>query len=234
MMAVADRPSVLIVEDEPAQMELLAYNLEKSGFEVLRASDGEEGLLIATESNPALIVLDWMLPRLSGIEVCRQLKRNRDTREIPIVMLTARGEESDLVRGLDTGADDYMVKPYSVNELIARARALLRRTRPGAVGETLTYGDLTLDAEQHKVTRSGQHMRLGPTEFRLLSVFMERPGRVWSREQLLDRVWSHDAEIDFRAIDVHIGRLRKALRLPGHSDPIRTVRGAGYSLDLDA
>lgn len=226
--------SVLIVEDEPAQMELLAYNLEKAGFAVLRADNGEEGLLIARESQPALIVLDWMLPELSGIEVCRQLKRNRETREIPVLMLTARGEEADKVRGLDTGADDYVVKPYSVSELLARVRALLRRARSAASGAVLSHGDLTLDPEQHKVTRAGTPIRLGPTEFRLLSVFLERPGRVWSREQLLDRVWSRDAEIDFRAIDVHIGRLRKALRLPDHPDPIRTVRGAGYALDLDA
>lgn len=234
MTAISGNPAVLVVEDEPAQMELLVYNLEKTGFRVLRASNGEEGLLVATESAPDLIVLDWMLPQLSGIEVCRQLKRGRETRRIPVIMLTARGEEADLVRGLDTGADDYMVKPYSVTELIARARALLRRTRPVAVGEVLTYGDIILDAEQHKVTRSGEVLHLGPTEFRLLSAFMERPGRVWSREQLLDRVWSHDADIDFRAVDVHIGRLRKALRLPGHEDPIRTVRGAGYSLDFDS
>lgn len=229
----AIEPVILIVEDEPAQREMLTYNMQKSGYAVLIAEDGEEGMLVAEESLPDVIILDWMLPKLSGIEVCRQLKRRRETRAIPVIMLTARGEESDRVRGLDTGADDYLVKPYSVNELVARVRALLRRTRPGAVGEVLTHGDLTLDAEQHKVTRDGTAMRLGPTEFRLLSAFMERPGRVWSREQILDRVWGRDAEIDFRAVDVHIGRLRKALALPGKPDPIRTIRGAGYSLDYD-
>lgn len=232
-MADATGAAVLIVEDEPGQLEMLSYNLEKEGYRVTGASDGEEGLLLAEEIRPDLIILDWMLPQVSGIEVCRQLKRRRETRSIPVIMLTARGEEADRIRGLDTGADDYMVKPYSVNELIARARALLRRTRPGTVGEVMRYGDLTLDTEQHKVMRSGKPVRLGPTEFRLLSAFMERPGRVWSREQLLDRVWGRDSDIDFRAVDVHIGRLRKALRQPRRPDPIRTVRGAGYSLDFE-
>lgn len=225
---------ILVIEDEPAQQELLRYNLARSGHEVLMAGDGEEGLLLAEEHVPDLIILDWMLPRLSGIEVCRQLKRMRQTRAVPVIMLTARGEEDDRVRGLDTGADDYLVKPYSVGELVARIRALLRRTRPSAVGEILTHGDITLDPLEHKVSRDGAALRLGPTEFRLLAALMERPGRVWSREQILDRVWGRDAEIDFRAVDVHIGRLRKALALPGKPDPIRTVRGAGYALDLSA
>jgi two-component system phosphate regulon response regulator PhoB len=223
---------ILIVEDEPSQQELLRYNLEKQGFGVLIAGDGEEGLLLAEEELPDLILLDWMLPKLSGIELCRQFKRNSHTREIPVIMLTARGEESDRVRGLETGADDYQIKPYSIGELIARIRALLRRTRPDAAGEPLAYGDITLDPRQHKVRRSGQMLHLGPTEFRLLAALMQRPERVWSREQILDRVWGRESEIDFRAVDVHIGRLRKALALPGRPDPIRTVRGAGYALDL--
>lgn len=231
--ARAGQPAVLVVEDEAAQMEMLAYNLEKAGFAVLRAADGEEGLLIARESEPALIVLDWMLPSVSGIEICRQLRRNPGTKAIPILMLTARGEETDLVRGLETGADDYMVKPYSVAELVARVRALLRRTSPASAGEILRYGDISLDPERHRVERAGRMLQLGPTEYRLLTVFMERPGRVWSRDQLLDRVWGRDSEIDFRAVDVTVGRLRRALHLPGHADPIRTVRGAGYALDLD-
>lgn len=226
-------PSVLVIEDEAAQMELLSYNFRKDGYRVISAIDGEEGLLRAEEEIPDLIILDWMLPKLSGIEVCRQLKRKRSTRPVPVLMLTARGEETDKVRGLDTGADDYVVKPYSINELLARARALLRRASPGSVGETLHYGDLILDAAQHKVTRGGKPVKLGPTEFRLLSVFIERPGRVWSREHLLDRAWGHDFSIDFRTVDVHVGRLRKALQQPEKPDPIRTVRGAGYSLDYD-
>jgi two-component system phosphate regulon response regulator PhoB len=227
------KPKVLVVEDEPAQMEMLAYNLEKAGFAVLRAVDGEEGLLVARESEPVLIVLDWMLPSLSGIEICRRLRADPATRAIPVLMLTARGEEDDLVRGLDTGADDYVVKPYSVTELLARVRALLRRTSPASAGEILHYGDIILDPERHRVERAGHPLHLGPIEYRLLTVFMERPGRVWSRGQLLDRVWGQDADIDFRAVDVAVGRLRKALSLPGGPNPIRTVRGAGYALDLE-
>lgn len=232
-MNPAPRPSVLIVEDEPSQMELLVYNFEKAGFDVSTAPDGEEGQLKAIELDPDAIILDWMLPSKSGIEVCRELKRAEATREIPILMLTARGEEADKVRGLDTGADDYVVKPYSVAELLARVRAMIRRANPAQAGEVLTFGDIALDSEQHRVLRSGKPVRLGPTEFRLLTVFMSRPGRVWSREQLLDRVWGHDLEIDFRTVDVHVGRLRKALRLDGMADPIRTVRSAGYSLDFE-
>ncbi|NNE23974.1 MAG: phosphate regulon transcriptional regulator PhoB [Rhizobiales bacterium] len=232
-MASPSDPCVLVVEDETAQLELVAYNFEKEGFRVVRAGDGEEGLLCAQEEQPDLIILDWMLPKVSGIEVCRQLKRQNRTKRIPVLMLTARGEEADRVRGLDTGADDYVVKPYSVNELLARARAMLRRTRPGSVGETLSYDDITLDAEQHKVQRGGQSVKLGPTEFRLLSVLIERPGRVWTREQLLDRVWGNEAEVDLRTVDVHVGRLRKALHIVDARDPVRTVRGTGYSLDYD-
>ena len=224
---------VLIIEDETAQMELLAYNLEKEQYQVIKARDGEEGLLLAEESTPDLIILDWMLPKLSGIEACRQLKRGKSTKNIPIVMLTARGEENDKVRGLDIGADDYMVKPYSVAELLARTRALIRRGNPMSAGQIVEYGDLRIDLEKFKVFRNEATINLGPTEFRLLSVFLSRPGRVWSRNQLLETVWEHDLDIDFRTVDVHVGRLRKALRQDGKPDPIRTVRSAGYSLDLE-
>ena len=214
-------------------MELLAYNLEKEQYQVIKARDGEEGLLLAEESTPDLIILDWMLPKLSGIEACRQLKRGKSTKNIPIVMLTARGEENDKVRGLDIGADDYMVKPYSVAELLARTRALIRRGNPMSAGQIVEYGDLRIDLEKFKVFRNEVTINLGPTEFRLLSVFLSRPGRVWSRNQLLETVWEHDLDIDFRTVDVHVGRLRKALRQDGKPDPIRTVRSAGYSLDLE-
>lgn len=223
-------PRVLIIEDEPAQREVLAYNLEAEGFQVSQAGDGEEGLLLVEEDNPDLILLDWMLPGLSGIEVCRRLKSKSETRGLPVVMLSARSEEVDRVRGLETGADDYMIKPYSLAELMARVRAHLRRSRPASVGERLEWTDIVLDSETHRVTRSGQELKLGPTEFRLLTTFMERPGRVWSREQLLDRVWGRDIYVDTRTVDVHVGRLRKALTKHGHDDPLRTVRGAGYAL----
>jgi len=233
-MAESFEPLALIVEDEPAQMELVSYNLKKDGFRIARAENGEEGLLQAEELLPDLIVLDWMLPNVSGIEVCRRLKSQKSTRQIPIIMLTARGEEDDKVRGLEIGADDYLVKPYSVKELIARSHALLRRTRPVSIGETLTFADLTLDGEQYKVTRDGKTVKLGPIEFRLLATFMERPKRVWSRDQLLDRVWGRDVDVDYRTVDVHIGRLRKTLKQSGKPSPIRTVRGVGYSLDTDS
>lgn len=226
----AEQPSVLVVEDEPAQREVLAYNLEAEGFRVAMAANGEEALLLVAEDKPDIIVLDWMLPNVSGIEVCRQLKTRSETRGVPIIMLSARSEEVDRVRGLETGADDYVVKPYSVVELMARVRTQLRRTRPASVGERLEFEDILLDAESHKVFRSGKSLKLGPTEFRLLSTFMEKPGRVWSREQLLDRVWGRDIYVDTRTVDVHIGRLRKALCQHGGSDPVRTVRGAGYAL----
>ncbi|MGI9379398.1 MAG: phosphate regulon transcriptional regulator PhoB [Methyloligellaceae bacterium] len=227
-------PLVLVVEDEPAQLEVLSYNLSAEGFRLLQATDGEEALLLAEEQEPDLIILDWMLPSVSGIEVCRQLKSKNATKEIPIIMLTARGEEADKVRGLDTGSDDYIVKPYSINELVARVRAMLRRTRPSGVGATLEFGDIQLDSEMHKVTRNGHPVKLGPIEYRLLVTFMEKPKRVWSRESLLDRVWGQDTFIDPRTVDVHVGRLRKALRSNKDPDPIRTVRGAGYSLDFEA
>lgn len=226
----ADQPSVLVVEDEPAQREVLAYNLEAQGFGVARAETGDDALMLVDETQPDVIILDWMLPGVSGIEICRRLKSNAETRKIPVIMLTARSEEADRVRGLETGADDYVVKPYSVIELMARVRTQLRRVRPASVGERLEFGDILLDSETHRVTREGQPIKLGPTEFRLLSTFMEKPGRVWSREQLLDRVWGRDIYVDTRTVDVHIGRLRKALCQHGHDDPVRTVRGAGYAL----
>lgn len=225
-----DQPRVLVVEDEPAQREVLAYNLEAEGFAVSRAEHGEEALLLVDEDMPDIIVLDWMMPRLSGIEVCRRLKTRPETRGIPIIMLSARTEEVDKVRGLETGADDYVIKPYSVIELMARVRAQLRRVRPSTVGLRLEYEDIVLDGETHKVSRDGAPVKLGPTEFRLLTTFMEKPGRVWSREQLLDRVWGRDIYVDTRTVDVHIGRLRKALTRQGGGDPLRTVRGAGYAL----
>jgi two-component system phosphate regulon response regulator PhoB len=229
-MSTVEQPTVLVVEDEPAQREVLAYNLEAEGFSVSKAENGEEALLLVDEVAPDIIVLDWMLPSVSGIEVCRQLKTRAATRNVPIIMLSARAEEVDRVRGLETGADDYVVKPYSVVELMARVRAQLRRTRPASVGERLEFEDIVLDAETHKVFRDGKPLKLGPTEFRLLSTFMEKPGRVWSREQLLDRVWGRDIYVDTRTVDVHIGRLRKALCQYGGEDPVRTVRGAGYAL----
>lgn len=229
-MSPSEQPMVLVVEDEPAQREVLAYNLEAEGFRVARAENGEEALLLVDEGAPDVIVLDWMLPNVSGIEICRRLKMRPDTRGVPIIMLSARGEEVDRVRGLETGADDYVVKPYSVVELMARIRAQLRRTRPAAVGQRLQFDDIILDAETHRVFRDEKLLKLGPTEFRLLTTFMEKPGRVWSREQLLDRVWGRDIYVDTRTVDVHIGRLRKALCQHGGEDPVRTVRGAGYAL----
>ncbi len=230
MTMAAVKPSVLVVEDEPAQREVLAYNLEAEGFRVATAGNGEEALMLVAEEAPDLIVLDWMLPNVSGIEVCRRLKSRSETKAVPIIMLSARSEEVDRVRGLETGADDYVVKPYSVVELMARVRNQLRRTRPATQGETLEYQDITLDSETHRVHRGGKLLKLGPTEFRLLATFMEKPGRVWSREQLLDRVWGRDIYVDTRTVDVHVGRLRKALCAMGGEDPLRTVRGAGYAL----
>lgn len=225
-----DQPRVLVVEDEPAQLEVLAYNLEAEGFAVSRARDGEEALLVIAEDAPDIVVLDWMMPNMSGIEVCRRLKSKPETRSIPVIMLSARSEEVDKVRGLETGADDYVVKPYSVIELMARVRTQLRRVRPSTLGQQLEFEDITLDAETHKVTRGRDELKLGPTEFRLLTTFMEKPGRVWSRDQLLDRVWGRDLYVDTRTVDVHIGRLRKALSQHGGSDLLRTVRGVGYAL----
>jgi len=223
------QPHVLLVEDEPAQREVLAYNLEAEGFLVTRAENGEDAILRVNEIMPDLVILDWMMPLLSGIEVCRQLKTREDTRQIPIIMLSARSEEVDRVRGLETGADDYVIKPYSVRELMARVRTQLRRTRPAAIGATLVYDNITLDPERHRVSRGDTELKLGPTEYRLLATLMERPGRVFSRDQLLDQVWGRDIYVDARTVDVHIARLRKVLTEQG-DDPIRTVRGAGYAL----
>ena len=229
-MASNTQPIILVVEDEPAQREVLSYNFEAEGFSVTTAENGEEALLLVGEVQPDIIVLDWMLPSVSGIEVCRRLKSRAETRAIPVIMLSARSEEVDRVRGLETGADDYVIKPYSIVELVARVRTQLRRTRPAAVGQMLEYSDLRLDPETHRVHRAENVLKLGPTEFRLLTTFMEKPGRVWSREQLLDRVWGRDIYVDTRTVDVHIGRLRKALCAFGGDDPLRTVRGAGYAL----
>ncbi|PWG16781.1 phosphate regulon transcriptional regulator PhoB [Salibaculum griseiflavum] len=229
-MSPATQPHVLVVEDELAQREVLGYNLEAEGFRTSKAEDGEQALMMVDEDLPDVIVLDWMLPNVSGIEVCRQLKTRPDTRNVPIIMLSARSEEVDKVRGLETGADDYVVKPYSVSELMARVRTQLRRVRPATVGQVLVFEDIELDSETHRVMRAEKLLKLGPTEFRLLTTFMEKPGRVWSREQLLDRVWGRDIYVDTRTVDVHIGRLRKALTQHGGDDPVRTVRGAGYAL----
>ena len=226
------KPNVLIVEDEPPLVELLSYNLEKAGFRAQIARDGDEAMLAVEEDKPDLILLDWMLPYVSGIEICRRIRRNPDTRDLPIIILTARGEEDDRIRGLDAGADDYVVKPFSPSELIARVRAVLRRTRPAFDKDLLTYGDIAMDMTTHRVSRADAPVELGPTEFRLLHFLLEHPGRVFSREQLLDSVWGHDTYIEPRTVDVHIRRLRKAMNLPGTDDLIRTVRSAGYALDL--
>jgi len=226
-------PHVLVVEDEDSLATLLQYNLQKEGYDVALAGDGEEALLLVDERLPDLIVLDWMLPKVSGIEVCRRLRQRNETRNVPILMLTARGEESDRVRGLDTGADDYVVKPFSMTELTARIRAVLRRLRPGLAEDRVRRGDILIDRVAHRVKRAGQEIHLGPTEFRLLDYLMQHPGRVFSREQLLDAVWGSDVYVEARTVDVHIGRLRKALGVSETDDPIRTVRSAGYSLDLE-
>ena len=227
-------PYVLVVEDEDALSTLLQYNLDKEGYRVGIARDGEEAMLLIDEQIPDLVVLDWMLPKLSGIEVCRRLRARGETRNLPVIMLTARGEETDRIRGLDTGADDYIVKPFSMTELVARIRAVLRRLRPGLAEDRVSRGDLIIDRVAHRVKRAGKEIRLGPTEFRLLDYLMQHPGRVFSREQLLDAVWGSDVYVEARTVDVHIGRLRKALNEADGSDPIRTVRSAGYSLDLEA
>jgi two-component system phosphate regulon response regulator PhoB len=222
---------ILIVEDEEPLTTLLRYNLENEGYEVDAVGRGDEADTKLRETVPDLVVLDWMLPGLSGIELCRRLRARPETQELPIIMLTARGEESERVRGLSTGADDYIVKPFSVPELLARIRALLRRAKPERVAAVLALGDLQLDREKKRVSRNGNAIDLGPTEYRLLEFLMERPGRVFSREQLLNGVWGNDVYIDDRTVDVHVGRLRKALNRGQEADPIRTVRGAGYALD---
>ena len=226
------QPYVLVMEDEDALATLVQYNLEKEGYRVVVAADGEEGMLQIEERLPDLVLLDWMLPKLSGIEVCRRIRGKPETRNLPVIMLTARGEETDRVRGLDTGADDYMTKPFSMVELNARIRAVLRRIRPGLADDRLNHGDIVIDRVAHRVRRAGTEIHLGPTEFRLLDHLMQHPGRVFSREQLLDAVWGSDVYVEARTVDVHVGRLRKALNLEGTVNPIRTVRSAGYSLDL--
>ena len=222
---------ILVIEDDPALVTLLEYNLQAAGYEVETATSAEDGRLLHSDGLFDLIILDWMLPDMSGIEFCDQLRRTAKTPQIPILMLTARGEEADRVRGLSTGADDYVVKPFSVAELMARVKALLRRSAPERIADTLSGGNITMDRTAHRVIRDGREIALGPTEYRLLEVLLENTGRVLSRSQLLDRVWGNTAEIDERTIDVHIGRLRKALVRGDEPDPVRTVRGAGYVLN---
>ncbi|MFM5922807.1 MAG: phosphate regulon transcriptional regulator PhoB [Novosphingobium sp.] len=224
-------PRLLLVEDDPALAELLEFRFAQEGYAVTATPDGDEALLLAQEQAPDLVVLDWMIEGTSGIEVCRRLRRARETAHVPIIMLTARGAEEDKVRGLDTGADDFVTKPFSPRELIARVNAILRRIRPALAGEVLTVGDLALDATAHRVTRDGKALSLGPTEFRLLKFFMEHPGRVFSRVQLLDAVWGNESDIELRTVDVHIRRLRKGIEVDGAADPVRTVRSAGYALE---
>jgi two-component system, OmpR family, phosphate regulon response regulator PhoB len=227
------RTRLLLAEDDPAMVELLRWTFEKEGFEVVSTPSGEEALLLASESPPDIAILDWMLEELSGIEVCRRLRRAPDSSNLPIIMLTARGEEADRVRGLKTGADDYVTKPFSPPELIARVRAVLRRVRPALAGMVLSVGDLELDMASHKVRRSGRAVAVGPTEFKLLRHFLEHPGHVFSRERLLDAVWGRDSDIEARTVDVYIRRLRRAIGVAGKGDPIRTVRSAGYALDAE-
>ena len=230
-MSVAKKPLVLVVEDEMPLTTLLRYNLEKEGYRVTEARDGEEAMMMSDEETPDLVLLDWMLPKISGIEVCRRLRGRGESRNMPIIMLTARGEEGDRIRGLDMGADDYITKPFSMTELLARVRAVLRRIRPALAEDVATFGDISVDRSAHRVRRGVKDIHLGPTEYRLLDHFMQHPGRVFSREQLLDAVWGSDVYVEARTVDVHIGRLRKALNIPGQNDPIRTVRSAGYALD---
>ena len=226
-------PKMLLVEDDKPLADLLVWHFSRENFDVRWTPDGDEALLLARESVPDIVILDWMIEGVSGIEVCRRLRRNPETANVPIIMLTARGEETDRVRGLETGADDYLTKPFSPRELIARVGAVLRRVRPALAGEVLHYGDLEMDVAAHKVRRSGRAVSLGPTEFRLLRHFLEHPSRVFSREQLLDSVWAHDSDIELRTVDVHVRRLRKALNDGERPDIIRTVRSAGYALDSE-
>ncbi|HKP34299.1 MAG TPA: phosphate regulon transcriptional regulator PhoB [Sphingomicrobium sp.] len=228
------KPTLLLVEDDRALADLLLWHFAREGYEVVRTADGDEALLLAEERTPDLVILDWMIEGVAGIEVCRRLRRRASSAHVPIIMLTARGEESDRIRGLETGADDYVTKPFSPRELMARVAAVLRRVRPALAGELLSYGDIEMDVEAHRVRRGGRPVQLGPTEYRLLKALLERPGRVFSRERLLDTVWSHDSDIDVRTVDVHVRRLRKALNRDGLRDIIRTVRSAGYSLDAEA
>jgi two-component system phosphate regulon response regulator PhoB len=227
------KPTVLVVEDEAPLLTLLRYNLEKQGFRVDEAADGQEALLRVAEARPDIMLLDWMLPSLSGIEVCRQLRRRTETRDLPIIMVTARTEDQDAVRALDIGADDYIAKPFAIEHVIARIRALLRRSGRVASKGMLNYADLAMDQDAHRVTRAGRPLHLGPTEYRLLEFFLQHPGRVFAREQLLDAVWGRDIHVEPRTVDVHIRRLRKAINQDQEVDLIRTVRSAGYALDSD-
>ncbi|MEM6440843.1 MAG: phosphate regulon transcriptional regulator PhoB [Pseudomonadota bacterium] len=222
---------VMVIEDEESLGALLEYNLGKEGYRVALVNDGDEALFAVQDEKPDLIVLDWMLPHVSGIEICRQIRARTEIKDTPIIMLTARGEEDDRIRGLETGADDYLTKPFSMTELMARIRAVLRRSRPTLAGDVATFGDIVLDRQAHRVRRAERDLHLGPTEFKLLDVLMQRPGRVFSREQLLDLVWGRDVYVEIRTVDVHVGRLRKAINRRGDRDPIRTVRSAGYALD---
>ena len=225
------QPDLLLIEDDEAIAELIVWHFAREGFSVSQTPDGEQALVLVEERVPDIVLLDWMIESLPGIEVCRRLRRNPKSANVPIIMLTARGEEEDRIRGLETGADDYVTKPFSPRELVARVSAVLRRLRPALAGEILAYADIELDSVAHKVVRGGQVVSMGPTEFRLLRHFMEHPGRVFSRGQLLDSVWGQDSDIELRTVDVHIRRLRKAINLPGTADIIRTVRSAGYALD---
>ena len=227
------KPALLLVEDDRALADLLMWHFDREGYEIVRTADGDEALLLAEERVPDLVILDWMIEGVSGIEVCRRLRRRPSTAHVPIIMLTARGEETDRIRGLETGADDYVTKPFSPRELLARVGAVLRRVRPALAGEQLTYADIEMETEAHRVRRGGRPVQLGPTEFRLLRHLMENPGRVFSRERLLDAIWPRDRDIDVRTVDVHVRRLRKALNDGGQKDVVRTVRSAGYSLDTD-
>lgn len=227
------KAKMLLVEDDKVLADLLVWHFEREEFDVRSTADGEEALLLAQEDVPDIVILDWMIEGISGIEVCRRLRRSTATANVPIIMLTARGEELDRIRGLETGADDYLTKPFSPRELIARVGAVLRRVRPALAGEVLNYSDLEMDVVAHKVRRSGKAVALGPTEFRLLRHFLEHPNRVFSRERLLDSVWGHDSDIELRTVDVHVRRLRKALNDGGRPDIIRTVRSAGYALDSE-
>lgn len=227
------KPFIVIAEDEQAVSELLRYNLEAEGYETAIANDGDEAMLLIDERIPDLMLLDWMLPKISGIEICRRVRARQETANLPIIMLTARTEEADRIRGLETGADDYVTKPFSTNELMARVKAVLRRIRPALMDDRIKVGDIQIDRSTHSVTRGDREIHLGPTEFRLLEYFAQHPGRVFSREQLLDGVWGSDVYVEARTVDVHIGRLRKALMSEGGNNPIRTVRSAGYSLRID-
>ena len=227
------KPFIVIAEDEQAVSELLRYNLEAEGYDIAIANDGDEAMLLLDERVPDLMLLDWMLPKISGIEICRRVRARQETANLPIIMLTARTEEADRIRGLETGADDYVTKPFSTNELMARVKAVLRRIRPALMDDKIAVGDIQIDRSTHRVTRAGKDIHLGPTEFRLLEYFAQHPGRVFSREQLLDGVWGSDVYVEARTVDVHIVRLRKAMMSQGGDNPIRTVRSAGYSLRTD-